>query len=194
MVQFAASVLALVAAASSVSAHWRSDGPSNTTEVHITGTHLGYNTTSHATRDLSTRAVWLQQEYITAHNNERAKHGAKALVWDDALSASALAWANQCKFQHSRAGENLAAGTGGPTPATAVGWWNAESSSYNPSSPAASHWTQVVWKSTTKFGCARAQCAAGTIFPASYGVANYFVCHYSPVGNVIGQFPQNVQK
>ncbi|KAF8609796.1 PR-1-like protein [Ceratobasidium sp. AG-I] len=185
---FTSSVIGLVlAATTSVSAHWRS----NATEIHTTGSHL--NATAHTARHLDTRAVWLQQEYIDAHNNERAKHGAKALIWDDSLSASALAWANQCKFEHSQSGQNLAAGTGGPTPATAVGWWNAESKDYNPSSPQYSHWTQVVWKSTTKFGCARKECPAGTIFDASY-VANYFVCHYSPAGNVIGQFPQNVQK
>lgn len=95
---FTSSVLGLVlAATTSVSAHWRSSGPSNTTEIHITGSHL--NATAYTAHQLSTRAVWLQQEYIDAHNNERAKHGAKALVWDDSLSASALAWANQCKFE-----------------------------------------------------------------------------------------------
>ncbi len=93
MVHFAASALALFAAVTSVSAHWRSGAK----ELHMTGTHL--NTTSLAARHLDTRAVWLQQEYIDAHNNERAKHGAKALIWDDSLSASALAWASQCKFE-----------------------------------------------------------------------------------------------
>ncbi|CEL58179.1 Fruiting body protein SC7 OS=Schizophyllum commune GN=SC7 PE=2 SV=1 [Rhizoctonia solani AG-1 IB] len=188
MVHLTTSILALAVAAGSVSAHWR-DSTSRATEIHMTGTHLGFNATSL----LSARAVPQQQQYLDAHNNERAKHGAKALVWDDALSASAQAWANQCKFQHSQAGQNLAAGTGNPSAATAVGWWNDESKDYNPSNPQYSHWTQVVWKSTTKLGCAMKQCAAGTIFDASY-VANYFVCHYSPYGNVIGQFPQNVQK
>ncbi|CAE7119688.1 unnamed protein product [Rhizoctonia solani] len=188
MVRFTASVLALVAAASSVSAHWR-DNTSKSSEIHITGTHLNFNATSH----LSTRAVAQQQQYLDAHNNERAKHGAVALVWDDSLSASAQAWANQCKFEHSQAGQNLAAGTGNPSAATAVGWWNDESKDYNPNNPQYSHWTQVVWKSTTRLGCAMSQCAPGTIFDASY-VANYFVCHYNPAGNVIGQFAQNVQK
>ncbi|EUC65429.1 fruiting body protein Sc7 [Rhizoctonia solani AG-3 Rhs1AP] len=156
MVRFATFVLALVAAAGSVSAHWR-DNISN------------------------------QQQYLDAHNNERAKHGATALIWDDTLSASAQAWANQCKFEHSQAGQNLAAGTGNPSAATAVGWWNDESKDYDPSNPQYSHWTQVVWKSTTKLGCAMKECAPGTIFDASY-VTNYFVCHYDPYGNVIGQF------
>ncbi|CAE6425065.1 unnamed protein product [Rhizoctonia solani] len=165
MVLFTASVLALVAAGS-VSAHWR-DNISNVTEIHMTSTHLSSNATL-----LSARAVPQQQQYLDAHNNKRAKHGAKALVWDDALSASAQAWANQCKFEHSQSGQNLAAGTGNPSAATAVGWWNDESKDYNTSSPQYSHWTQVVWKSTTKLGCAMKQCAPGTIFDASYGVSN----------------------
>ncbi|CAE6444087.1 unnamed protein product [Rhizoctonia solani] len=179
---------------SSVSAHWHGK-TFNTTEIHMTGTHLEFNATLHTTRGLSGRTEWTHQEYIDAHNNERAKHGATAIVWDDFLSASAQAWSDQCKFERSRAGQNLAAGTGGPTPAVAVGWWNAEACEYDPKNPQASHWTQVVWKSTTRFGCAVTQCAAGTIFPVDYrGVASFFVCHYSPYGNVVGQFAQNVQK
>lgn len=99
--RFTTSVIALAAAAGSVSAHWRSNGPSNVTEIHITGSFLnGTNATDHVTRDLRAR-VWLQQEYIDAHNNERAKHGAAALTWDNTLSASAQAWANGCKFEAS---------------------------------------------------------------------------------------------
>ncbi|CCO28625.1 Fruiting body protein SC7 [Rhizoctonia solani AG-1 IB] len=146
----------------------------------MTGTHL-----------LATRAV--SQDYLTAHNNERAKHGASALVWDSGLASTAQTWANKCNFSHNQAGQNLYAGTGNPGVAAAVGAWNAESKDYNPSNPQPSHWTQVVWKSTTKVGCALATCAPGTIFPANYN-ANYYVCNYSPYGNVLGQFPQNVQK
>ncbi|KAF8699161.1 PR-1-like protein, partial [Rhizoctonia solani] len=164
----AATFVLVTAAAGSVSA------------ISMTGTHL-----------LAARAV--PQDYLTAHNNERANHGAKALVWDSGLASTAQAWANQCKFEHNQAGQNLYAGTGNPGAAAAVGAWNAESKDYNPSNPQASHWTQVVWKSTTKVGCALATCAPGTIFPANYN-ANYYVCNYSPYGNVAGQYAQNVQK
>ncbi|KAG9080439.1 hypothetical protein FRC06_006583, partial [Ceratobasidium sp. 370] len=87
MVQSTARVVALLAATTAVSAHWRDAHSVNTTEVHMTGTHL------------ASRAVPMQQQYLDAHNNERAAHGAVKLVWDDSLSASAQAWANQCKFQ-----------------------------------------------------------------------------------------------
>ncbi|CCO27259.1 Fruiting body protein SC7 [Rhizoctonia solani AG-1 IB] len=192
MVHLTTSILALAVAAGSVSAHWR-DSTSRATEIHMTGTHLGFNATSL----LSARAVPQQQQYLDAHNNERAKHGAKALSLGRCPQRICAGLGQSMQVP---AGQNLAAGTGNPSAATAVGWWNDESKDYNPSNPQYSHWTQVVWKSTTKLGCAMKQCAAGTIFDASYGVsvlktvANYFVCHYSPYGNVIGQFPQNVQK
>ncbi|CUA73801.1 hypothetical protein RSOLAG22IIIB_01318 [Rhizoctonia solani] len=134
MVSFTALVLTLVAAASSVSAHWHGK-TFNTTEIHMTGIHLEFNTTLHTARGLSGRTEWSHQEYIDAHKNEHAKHGATAIVWDDFLSASAQAWSDQCKFERSRAGQNLAAGTGGPTPAVAVGWWNAEACEYDPKNP-----------------------------------------------------------
>ncbi|QRV80667.1 cysteine-rich Secretory family protein [Ceratobasidium sp. AG-Ba] len=174
-------VVTLLATITVVSAHWRDAHSINTTEVHMTGTHLLGRATT-------------QQQYLDAHNAERAAHGAAALTWDAGLAASAQSWATQCKFQHNSAGQNLAAGTGNPSIATEIGWWNAEISDYNPSNPQPSHWTQVVWKSTTKLGCYMATCAPGTIFDASYGSASYVVCNYSPAGNVIGQFPQNVQK
>ncbi|KDQ16646.1 hypothetical protein BOTBODRAFT_236799 [Botryobasidium botryosum FD-172 SS1] len=133
-------------------------------------------------------------DYLGPHNTFRAKHGAKPLTWSNSLAASAQAWANRCQFQHSGTqgvGENLAAGTGNFTPAGAIKAWTDEASQYNPTNPVPSHFTQVVWKSTTQVGCAVASCSG--IFDPKYGKANYYVCQYSPPGNVIGQFSANVQ-
>lgn len=44
------------------------------------------------------------------------------------------------------------------------------------------HFTQVVWKASTKMGC-------GT---ASDGPNVYVTCRYSPAGNLMGAFPDNV--
>ncbi|KZT22019.1 PR-1-like protein [Neolentinus lepideus HHB14362 ss-1] len=136
------------------------------------------------------------QAYLDGHNTARAQHGANPLTWSDDLANAAQSWANGCKFQHSGGslgpyGENLAAGTGDFTIADAIGAWVNEASSYDPSNPQPSHFTQVVWKSTTQLGCAVQACNG--IFDPSYGVAQYYVCEYSPAGNVIGEFPQNVQ-
>ena len=47
---------------------------------------------------------------------------------------------------------------------------------------------QVVWKSTTTVGCGYASCGASFIIPG--GV--FVVCRYSPAGNYLGEFAQNV--
>ncbi|KDQ16642.1 hypothetical protein BOTBODRAFT_84364, partial [Botryobasidium botryosum FD-172 SS1] len=128
--------------------------------------------------------------YLVPHNTFRAKHGAKPLTWSNSLATSAQAWANRCQFRHSGTkgvGENLAAGTGNYTPANAIKSWTDESSQYDPKHPQYSHFTQVVWKSTIQVGCAVASCNG--IFDPKFGKANYYVCQYSPPGNVIGQFP-----
>ncbi len=48
--------------------------------------------------------------------------------------------------------------------------------SYHSNNPQPSHFTQVVWKSTTQVGCAVKDCSG--IFPANYGVRlNFFYTH-----------------
>ncbi|KAI8995557.1 CAP domain-containing protein [Trametes punicea] len=136
-------------------------------------------------------------QYLQAHNSVRAQHGAAPLTWSDDLAAKAQEWANNCVFQHSGGklgpfGENLAAGTGSSYGfQAAIKSWTDEVSQYDPNNPQPSHFTQVVWKSTTQVGCAMQSCNG--IFAASFGPAKFFVCEYSPQGNVIGEFAQNVQ-
>ncbi|KAH8826252.1 CAP domain-containing protein [Flagelloscypha sp. PMI_526] len=131
-----------------------------------------------------------EARYLNFHNDLRAKHGAGKLTWDDGLAASAQAWANQCKFEHSQSGENLAAGTGSYSIEDALGSWAAEEPQYTGSfSSGAGHYTQMVWKGSSKLGCAVAPSCSG-IFDS--GVAKYYVCHYDPAGNVEGAFASNV--
>jgi len=141
----------------------------------------------------------LAQQWLDAHNSARNNHGASPLAWSDDLANAAKSWASGCKFKHSGGslgpyGENLAAQTGGLTPAQAVQMWMDEVGDYNPSNPQPSHFSQVVWKGTTQLGCAIVSCGAGTIFSAEFGSSDYAVCEYNPPGNVIGQFAENVQK
>jgi hypothetical protein len=49
-------------------------------------------------------------------------------------------------------------------------------------SGATGHFTQVVWKGTTKLGCGS---------NPSCGMKTY-VCQYTPPGNVMGEFADNV--
>ncbi|OCH96482.1 PR-1-like protein [Obba rivulosa] len=136
-------------------------------------------------------------EYLSDHNTVRAQHGAAPLTWNNTLADAAQQWANNCVFQHSGGtlgpfGENLAAGTGSSYGIdAAIQSWTSEVSQYDASNPQPSHFTQVVWKGTTEVGCAVQECSG--IFDPSFGLAQYFVCEYFPQGNIIGEFPQNVQ-
>ncbi|RDB29251.1 Protein PRY1 [Hypsizygus marmoreus] len=137
------------------------------------------------------------EAYLSSHNSVRANHGAAPLTWSDDLAAKAQQWANGCVFEHSGGslgsfGENLAAGTSSVfNIQAAVKSWTDEVKDYNAANPNPSHFTQVVWKATTQVGCAIQSCDG--IFDASFGKAKYFVCEYSPAGNIIGRFAENVQ-
>ena len=139
-----------------------------------------------ARAELDSRATSAEiTQWLKAHNDERAQHGAVALTWDDTLAAAAQKWANNCVFQHSGGslgpyGENLAAGTGDFTIAQALNAWATEP--YVEGQP--SHFTQMVWKATTQVGCAVQTCTG--IFGST--PAKFYVCEYSPQGNVIGEF------
>jgi uncharacterized protein YkwD len=134
-----------------------------------------------------------QQEIVAAHNHYRAQHGAARLQWDSELARYAEQHAKRCVFKHSGGdyGENLAAGY--PTATAAIAAWYSEVAFYSYQKPrfssATGHFTQLVWRSTQKIGCASVACNGrqGT-------QGDYLVCEYSPAGNVVnpGYFAENV--
>jgi len=132
------------------------------------------------------------QEVLDAHNFYRAKHCVPALKWSGALAASAQLWANRCDFNHDDQnphGENLFWGTAGAySPRTAVTAWYEEIDEHNFSAPElgdqAGHFTQVVWRSTKELGCGLARCRGN----------HFWVCRYSPPGNIGGQYARNAPK
>lgn len=133
-------------------------------------------------------------QFVAEHNRVRAKHCAAPLTWSPKLAAVAQAWANSlrdqgCKFGHSggQYGENLAAGTTGALPPSAVvAMWYDEVKGYSFKQPGFSmqtgHFTQVVWRGTTQVGCGMAQCKGNDIW----------VCEYDPPGNWEGQYREQV--
>jgi uncharacterized protein YkwD len=133
-------------------------------------------------------------QFITEHNRVRAKHCAAPLTWSPKLAAVAQQWANNlrdtgCKFGHSggQYGENLAAGTTGALPPSAVvAMWYDEVKGYSFKQPGFSmqtgHFTQVVWRSTSQVGCGMAQCKGNDIW----------VCEYDSPGNWEGQYREQV--
>ncbi len=134
---------------------------------------------------------------LNAHNAVRAEVNVPPLAWNDSMSSYAGTWAKQlegqgCTLAHRTGankekpyGENLALWTGGGALTKAVDLWHQEKANYS-GGPIQSnqvaqvgHWTQVVWKATTKVGCGRATCGTKTVV----------VCNYSQQGNIIGQAP-----
>ena len=134
----------------------------------------------------------VMQAVLDAHNAYRAKHCVPPLTWSVQLASSAQQWANRCDFNHddhSPHGENLFWGTSGAySPQAAVAAWYEEIADYNFSRPdfseQAGHFTQVVWRGSKQLGCGMATCRGN----------HFWVCRYSPPGNVTGQFQRNVPK
>ena len=61
--------------------------------------------------------------------------------------------------------------------AQAIKMWNDEAPEYNPNSPVASHFTQVVWKDTTELGCAVVACNIASF--AGGATSNFYVVSLS---------------
>ncbi|GAQ91167.1 hypothetical protein KFL_007380020 [Klebsormidium nitens] len=101
-----------------------------------------------------------QAQVLARINDIRRRHGAPALVWDDALARCAQDWANRKQFVHStdrQYGENLAkVWSFEPDMRTAIDWWAKEMDLYDYERPGfnnkTGHGTQIVWKNTRKIG------------------------------------------
>ncbi len=147
-------------------------------------------------------------ELVATHNHWRATVGVPPLTYSAELAASSQSWANQlkqthqCEMKHSKSeggyGENLYW-------ASAVLWsdgkrelqkvlsskvvddWASERTDYNyqlnscTPGKMCGHFTQVVWRSTTKVGCAIAICEDSK--------EQVWVCQYQPAGNWVGEKP-----
>jgi uncharacterized protein YkwD len=144
---------------------------------------------------------------LAVHNRERAAVGVPPLVWNDTLAAGAKTWAEHLATlkvidqsnAHSsgyvpeyKYGESIATGGHNTTVPVAQNMqsWVAEKNNYQGGPITAtnaggiSHYTMMVWRTTTSVGC-------GT---ASGGPTDILVCRYSPGpthggGNVFGENP-----
>jgi pathogenesis-related protein 1 len=144
---------------------------------------------------------------VAAHNRWRAKVGVPPLSYSNKLATSSFRWAevlkttNHCRMRHSKGrsyGENLYW-------ASAIKWsdgrrevqhvkpdqvvnnWASERANYshanNRCAPGkvCGHYTQVVWRTTRKVGCAALVCEDSR--------EQIWVCQYQPRGNWIGKTP-----
>jgi uncharacterized protein YkwD len=140
----------------------------------------------------------ISMRLLVAHNTERVRVGVPPLQWDPALAAAAASYgpalAALGRLQHSpkalRPGqrENLWRGTAGAyAPEQMVGTWIAERRYFRPGIYPnvstsgnwldVSHYTTMIWRTTTRVGCA---------IYRDRGI-DWLICRYSPPGNIDGR-------
>jgi len=181
--------------------------PSTTTSSTITPTTTTSTSTSIPAgcdaESLVATGVTGRHNLVRATVDPPASPALPPLCYDADVEASAQAWADGCNYAHSGSGENLYAyvTTGSPPPTPqldAVDSWADEAADYNygpntcDAGKVCGHYTQIVWRNTTRLGCGVKQCSAATSpFGPPFDAYPwwYVVCQYEPPGNVVGQHP-----
>ena len=174
-----------------------------TIAIALTGATIGNHL---VLGDTSIDLAKLRTDAVSTHNTYRTKHKSPDVSIDNTLNQSAQTWAETIAakgdLEHStnrnNVGENIYWGGGDSANlgSAAVQDWYSEIKDYDYTKPVSSnatgHFTQVVWKGSTKVGCGAAPGPA-TIDGTKYD-GFYVVCQYAPAGNVKGQFADNVLK
>ena len=133
------------------------------------------------------------REMLDSHNKVRLQREIPPLRWSTRLEAAAQAWAEHLSaigaLQHDhsrRVGQNLFVSYGRQmSPAYVVGKWAGESKDYDErrfrcaQGEVCGHFTQIIWRGSKEVGCGVAGGDNG----------QFWVCYYSPPGNVIGYTP-----
>jgi pathogenesis-related protein 1 len=133
------------------------------------------------------------REMLHSHNTVRLKRQIPPLLWSTRLEAAAQEWAEHLSsigaLQHDRSrrvGQNLFVSYGRQMPpAFVVGKWAEESKDYDErrfkcaQGEVCGHFTQLIWRGTKEVGCGVAGGENG----------QFWVCYYSPPGNIIGYKP-----
>ncbi|XP_037276373.2 Golgi-associated plant pathogenesis-related protein 1-like [Rhipicephalus microplus] len=169
----------------------RSDGTKDIVEEIITP-----GSQTMLSRDQPMSEADFQKNSLDWHNYYRALHGVPPLQLDAKLNGIAKKWATtlakEDRFEHSpdsEYGENVyVKWSSNPnhqiTGREAVESWYSEISDYrwdgsDPDVDAVGHFTQLIWKETTRMGCAQARGPTNKIL---------VVANYAPPGNVVGKF------
>lgn len=132
---------------------------------------------------------------LERHNYWRADVGVtEKLEWSEEMADWAADWAKKlkrknCGWEHrpdNDFGENLFKGTAGAFDAAyVVDAWASEKADYNydknkcKPGKMCGHYTQIIWQTTKKVGCAKIECDGMDIW----------VCNYDPPGNWVGEKP-----
>uniref|UniRef100_A0AAX7UEK0 LCCL domain-containing protein n=1 Tax=Astatotilapia calliptera TaxID=8154 RepID=A0AAX7UEK0_ASTCA len=173
--------------------------------------------TSNTAGNRTRRAIlWSdREEILQLHNKLRGgvyptASNMEYMIWDDELERSATQWAEECQWDHGpqdllmSIGQNLAVHWGRyRSPSSHVQSWYDEVKDYtypyphecNPwcpercSGPMCTHYTQLVWATTNRVGCAVHVCPRMNVWGEIWENSVYLVCNYSPKGNWIGEAP-----
>ncbi|KAL2103797.1 hypothetical protein ACEWY4_000665 [Coilia grayii] len=153
-------------------------------------------------RAISSRDMAALLEY---HNRVRSQVSPPAanmeyMVWDDRLARSAESWASRCIWEHGPAhlmkhtGQNLSINSGRyRSVIDLVRSWHDEKNAFSYpnhcSGAVCSHYTQMVWASTNRMGCAINKCSNMYVFGSTWKQAVLLVCNYSIKGNWVGEAP-----
>jgi hypothetical protein len=144
--------------------------------------------------------ILLRNTMISSHNDARRAYGVGPLAWDEALARDAAVYAAKLarsgRFEHDKQvgrnpkqGENLFVGTRGAySYGEMIGLLVDERRYFKPGRfPDVSrsgsvwqvgHYTQIIWPTSQRVGCAT----------ASNRNSDYLVCRYLPAGNVVGTY------
>ncbi|XP_011145536.1 probable pathogenesis-related protein CaO19.6200 [Harpegnathos saltator] len=160
---------------------------------------------THDRSDLETD--WRDSEFITEclcwHNVYRQRHNAPPLTMSPQLCEYAQTWANHLAHTNTfyyrndrNVGHNLYCRPGGAVPGDVTGqevasYWYSAVRQYDflkepdvlHANVNAGHFTQLIWASSRYFGVGKARSRSGKLI---------VVANYEPVGNVSGQFQNNV--
>jgi hypothetical protein len=138
-----------------------------------------------------------EKTFLLEHNVYRCMHGVAPLTWDNEIARIAQAWADQIAAENSLRhggmggysggglGQNLAKGANA---ANSVKMWYSEvkytkDGIQKQFSMDTGHYTQVVWRGSTKLGCG---------VKKGPNQVPTVVCNYFEPGNMQGAFQENV--
>ncbi|KZC13347.1 PREDICTED: uncharacterized protein LOC107191389 [Dufourea novaeangliae] len=160
---------------------------------------------AHDSNDLETD--WRDSEFITEclcwHNVYRQRHNAPPLTMSPQLCEYAQTWANHLAHTNTfyyrndrEVGQNLYCRPGGAISTDVTGqdvasYWYSAVKQYDflkepdilHANVNAGHFTQLIWASSRYFGVGKARSRSGKVI---------VVANYQPVGNISGQFQNNV--
>ncbi|THY06020.1 PR-1-like protein [Aureobasidium pullulans] len=180
---------------------------SSSTLISVAKTSIQASTTAAAPAG---KATTYQQRVVDHHNVHRANHSAPALTWDTDLANTAAKIAATCVYAHSMDvngggyGQNIAAGVEANNVSAVitelfyngeVGYFNNLYGQANPDMTNFEKWghfSQLVWKGTTKVGCATQYCSGGLANVGQYVSPHFTVCNYGSPGNYAGEYAQNI--